>query len=291
MCLAECQPHFGSSCAEVPGLTAAHSTRWDVPWAFGSTHLHALRCAALGASNATISHLTLSLSTTAVIRGQASKSRLTGFKGARTSRIWLKKVQCSCRTHPHMSASNRAARGPRKRAERRTNAAAHARLCWLRLQAHAALHARPCSPSLEALAVHNGRGRLLVFALGDPHGREGGQGRQDGTPNPHRVLTLGRGHDSAFGGGRGLQTSRGGAGSCDVRPSTSACLRRACHRIGQRLSASVVAGWLPGEPGSNRVQTTDSLKRASPTSAAISLYMRSTMCGNMVEPPERTMLA
>ena len=43
---------------------------------------------------------------------------------------------------------------------------------------------------LEALAVDDGRARLIIFALGDPHLLEGAQRRQDRTTNPHTVLTL-----------------------------------------------------------------------------------------------------
>ena len=39
-------------------------------------------------------------------------------------------------------------------------------------------------PPLEALAVHNGRPRLVVLGLGDPHLLERGQRRQDGAADP-----------------------------------------------------------------------------------------------------------
>merc|ERR1712226_833951 len=43
---------------------------------------------------------------------------------------------------------------------------------------------------LEALPVDNGWATLIVLLLGDPHLLEGGQGRQDGSSNPDRVLPL-----------------------------------------------------------------------------------------------------
>mmetsp|Transcript_51721 Transcript_51721/g.112907 ORF Transcript_51721/g.112907 Transcript_51721/m.112907 type:complete len:390 (-) Transcript_51721:68-1237(-) len=46
----------------------------------------------------------------------------------------------------------------------------------------------------EALPVDNGRARLIVLALGDPHLLEGAQGREDGAADPHGVLALRRGH-------------------------------------------------------------------------------------------------
>merc|ERR1719188_1618791 len=52
----------------------------------------------------------------------------------------------------------------------------------------------PLARSSEALPVHDGRTRLVVLALGDPHLLEGAERRQDGASNPHRVLALGRGH-------------------------------------------------------------------------------------------------
>merc|ERR1719263_2519334 len=47
----------------------------------------------------------------------------------------------------------------------------------------------------EALPMHDGRARLVVLRLGDPHLLEGTQRGEDGPANPHRVLTLrGRHH-------------------------------------------------------------------------------------------------
>jgi len=43
---------------------------------------------------------------------------------------------------------------------------------------------------LEALAVDDGRSRLVVFLLGDPHLLEGGEGGQDGSSDPDGVLAL-----------------------------------------------------------------------------------------------------
>merc|ERR1712094_114263 len=50
-------------------------------------------------------------------------------------------------------------------------------------------------PCLEALAVDDGRARLVVFGLGDPHLLEGGEGGEDGAANPHGVLALRRSND------------------------------------------------------------------------------------------------
>merc|ERR1712138_91846 len=55
---------------------------------------------------------------------------------------------------------------------------------------------------LEALAVDDGRARLVVFGLGDPHLLEGGEGREDGAANPHRVLAFRRGNNLDLHGGR-----------------------------------------------------------------------------------------
>mmetsp|Transcript_20284 Transcript_20284/g.50623 ORF Transcript_20284/g.50623 Transcript_20284/m.50623 type:complete len:329 (+) Transcript_20284:309-1295(+) len=49
--------------------------------------------------------------------------------------------------------------------------------------------------SLEALAVDNGRARLVVLLLGDPHLLEGGERGEDGAADPDRVLALRRGDD------------------------------------------------------------------------------------------------
>ncbi len=40
-------------------------------------------------------------------------------------------------------------------------------------------------PSLEALPVDDGRARLIVLLLGDPHLLEGGERGQDGATDPH----------------------------------------------------------------------------------------------------------
>merc|ERR1712014_511101 len=44
----------------------------------------------------------------------------------------------------------------------------------------------------EALAMDNGRARLIIFAFGDPHLLECGQTGEDGSTNPHGVLTFWR---------------------------------------------------------------------------------------------------
>ena len=48
----------------------------------------------------------------------------------------------------------------------------------------------------EAFAVDNGGPGVVVLLLRDPHLLKGAQGRQDGAPDPHRVLALRRGHDA-----------------------------------------------------------------------------------------------
>lgn len=55
---------------------------------------------------------------------------------------------------------------------------------------------------LEALAVDDGRARLIIFALGDPHLLESAQRRQNGTTNPHTVLALRRSNHLDLHGGR-----------------------------------------------------------------------------------------
>merc|ERR1711893_450552 len=55
--------------------------------------------------------------------------------------------------------------------------------------------------SLEALAVDDGGAALVVLLLGDPHLLEGGQGGQDGSSDPDRVLPLGRSNDLDLDGG------------------------------------------------------------------------------------------
>ena len=49
---------------------------------------------------------------------------------------------------------------------------------------------------LEALAVDNGRARLVVLLLGDPHLLEGREGGEDGAADPDGVLALGGGRRS-----------------------------------------------------------------------------------------------
>ena len=44
---------------------------------------------------------------------------------------------------------------------------------------------------LEALPVDDARAGLVVLLLGDPHLLEGGEGGQDGSSDPDRVLPLG----------------------------------------------------------------------------------------------------
>ena len=48
---------------------------------------------------------------------------------------------------------------------------------------------------LETFAVDDGWPGLIILLLADPHLLEGGQGGQDGAPNPDRVLALRRGDD------------------------------------------------------------------------------------------------
>merc|ERR1719362_2759069 len=55
--------------------------------------------------------------------------------------------------------------------------------------------------SLEALAVDDGGAALVVLLLGDPHLLEGGEGGQDGSSDPDRVLPLGGSDDLDLNGG------------------------------------------------------------------------------------------
>merc|ERR1712083_602759 len=54
---------------------------------------------------------------------------------------------------------------------------------------------------LEALAVDNGGAALVGLLLGDPHLLEGGEGGQDGSSDPDRVLPLGGSDDLDLDGG------------------------------------------------------------------------------------------
>ena len=54
---------------------------------------------------------------------------------------------------------------------------------------------------LEALPVDNGWAALVVFLLGDPHLLEGGEGSQDGSTDPDRVLPLWWSNDLDLDGG------------------------------------------------------------------------------------------
>lgn len=54
---------------------------------------------------------------------------------------------------------------------------------------------RRCRPTLEALAVHNGRSTLVILLLGDPHLLESRQRSEDGATNPDRVFALRRRDD------------------------------------------------------------------------------------------------
>src|SRR3989338_8074046 len=57
--------------------------------------------------------------------------------------------------------------------------------------------------NLKALAMDDGRSRLVVLLLGDPHLLEGGERGQDGTSDPDRVLALWGSNDLDLHGGRG----------------------------------------------------------------------------------------
>merc|ERR1711976_432757 len=56
---------------------------------------------------------------------------------------------------------------------------------------------------LEALPVDNGWAALVVLLLGDPHLLEGGEGGQDGSSDPDRVLPLWWSNDLDLDGGWG----------------------------------------------------------------------------------------
>ena len=59
---------------------------------------------------------------------------------------------------------------------------------------------------LKALAMNNGGTRLVILGLGDPHLLKGGEGGQDGTTDPDRVLALWGSNDLDL-HGRGSQSS------------------------------------------------------------------------------------
>merc|ERR1712028_146942 len=56
---------------------------------------------------------------------------------------------------------------------------------------------------LEALAVDDGRARLVVLLLGDPHLLEGREGGEDGAADPDGVLALRGGDNLDLHGRRG----------------------------------------------------------------------------------------
>merc|ERR1711942_405686 len=56
---------------------------------------------------------------------------------------------------------------------------------------------------LETFSMDNGRTRLIILLLGDPHLLEGGQRGQDGATDPYRVLPLRRSNDLDLDGGWG----------------------------------------------------------------------------------------
>merc|ERR1712050_300031 len=68
----------------------------------------------------------------------------------------------------------------------------------------------PCTQRSETLPVDDGRARLVILTLGDPHLLEGAQRRQDGASDPHRVLALWRSHDLDLhrGGSKGREFFR-----------------------------------------------------------------------------------
>merc|ERR1719261_908088 len=59
------------------------------------------------------------------------------------------------------------------------------------------------SKRLEALSVDDGWAGFVVLGLGDPHLLEGGERGEDGSANPHRVLSLWWSNDLDLHGGRG----------------------------------------------------------------------------------------
>lgn len=72
--------------------------------------------------------------------------------------------------------------------------------------AHAANATHLLAVRLEAFAVDDGWACLIILLLANPHLLEGGQGCQDGAPNPDRVLTL-RGSNNLDLHGAGSQGS------------------------------------------------------------------------------------
>merc|ERR1719440_1370124 len=65
--------------------------------------------------------------------------------------------------------------------------------------------------------MHDGRPRLVVLCLGDPHLLEGAQRGEDGPTDPHRVLALGRGHDLDLHRGRSQRRQLLGHALADAR--------------------------------------------------------------------------
>jgi len=55
---------------------------------------------------------------------------------------------------------------------------------------------------LETLSVDNGRARLIILLLGDPHLLEGGQRSKDGSSDPYRVFSFWWSNDLDLDGGR-----------------------------------------------------------------------------------------
>merc|ERR1712173_525036 len=62
---------------------------------------------------------------------------------------------------------------------------------------------QPLISRLRALSVDNGRARLVILVLGNPHLFEGGEGSKDGSSNPDRVFPLRRSNNLDSHGLRG----------------------------------------------------------------------------------------
>lgn len=78
----------------------------------------------------------------------------------------------------------------------------HNNIMFIRIYIYIVCVRVPPPLRLKAFPVDDGRTALVVLGLGDPHLLESGQGRQDGSADPHGVLALGRRDRFDLHGGR-----------------------------------------------------------------------------------------
>lgn len=149
--------------------------------------------------------------------------------------------------------------------------------------------------SSEALAVHNAGAALVVLALGDPHLREGrcgsGAGGDERAVGAHWLHTAGGGAQGPA--GRTLltawcQRARCAAPACRGvwALHTRGVGRRTCWKVDRLARMEPPIQTLYLRSGGATTLTFIALG----ASAVISLDMRSAMPGNMVVPPDSTML-